>query len=387
MTSVGALARRVDRAALRLSTLSLQRMESSLPWFEAMSPEVRSAVGVLVQAGIRGFAEWLRAPAEGARITGDVFGAAPQEMARLVTLQQTVELVRVAVETTEEQIGQIATGREEEAWLREATLRYSREVAFAAALVYARAAEQRGAWDARLESLVVDSILRGDIDDAVLSRAAALGWSQPRAVGVVAGFTDAGADPEQVVEAVHARAAAVGADVLAGVQSQRLVVLVGSSGRVARVVRAVVPAFGPGPVVTGPVVETLAAAGDACRAAFAALRAAPAWPDAPRPVASSALLPERVLVGDESARRELVEAVYLPLAQRDDELLHTVSTWLSCGASIEATARALFVHPNTVRYRLARAEEACGRDLGEARGRFDVQTALALGRLDHTGVL
>ena len=48
-----------------------------------------------------------------------------------------------------------------------AVLRYAREVAFATAEVYARAAEVRGAWDARLEALVVDSVLRAETDEAV----------------------------------------------------------------------------------------------------------------------------------------------------------------------------------------------------------------------------
>lgn len=365
---------------MRLSTLALQRMEKTLPWFDAMSPEVRSSVGLLVQAGIRGFADWLRTPDDAARITSEVFSAAPREMARLVSLQQTVELVRVAVEVTEESVGVLATPPEQ-AWLREATLRFSREVAFAAALVYARAAEQRGAWDARLESLVVDAILRGEVNDALLSRAAALGWSQPHAVAVLAGHTDDGDDPEELVEEVHERGAAVGADVLAGVQSQRLVVLVGSSGRVSRVIRAVVPAFGAGPVVNGPVVSGLAEASVSCRAAFAGLRAASAWPDAPRPVSSEALLPERVLVGDPDARRQLVDDIYLPLQRRADDTLPTVSAFLACGASIEATARALYVHPNTVRYRLGRAAEVCGRNLHDPRDRYVVQVALTVGRL------
>lgn len=378
-TSVSGIARRVEKSALRLSTLSLQRMERTLPWFDAMAPEVRAGVGLLVQAGIRGFADWLRSPDDAHRITADVFAAAPQEMARLVTLQQTVELVRVAVETTEDAVSELA-GSDDEAWLREATLRYSREVAFAAALVYARAAEQRGAWDARLESLVVDGIVRGEVDDALLSRAAALGWSQPKAVAVVAGYAG-DADPEQVVEGVHARGTGVGADVLAGVQSQRLVVLVGSSGRVGRVIRAVAPAFGDGPVVSGPVVSSLAQASESCRAAFAGLRAAIAWPEAPRPVSSEALLAERALLGDEAAVRALVDDIYLPLARRDDDFLATVSAYLSCGASIEATARALFVHANTVRYRLGRVTEICGYNLSDPRDRFVVQTALAVGRL------
>ena len=66
-------------------------------------------------------------------------------------------------------------------------LRYGREVAFATAEVYARAAEVRGAWDARLEALVVDAVLRAETDEAVLSRASALGWGDRGDVAVVLG--------------------------------------------------------------------------------------------------------------------------------------------------------------------------------------------------------
>ena len=51
------------------------------------------------------------------------------------------------------------------------------------------------------------------------------------------------------------------------------------------------------------------------------------------------------------------------------------------GGAIEAAARALYVHPNTVRYRLARASEACGRNINDPRDRYVVQVALTLGRL------
>jgi DNA-binding PucR family transcriptional regulator len=378
-SNVTAIARRVDRSSVRLSTLAMQRMEQELPWFASMTPEVRSSVGLLVQGGIRGFAEWLGTPKDAPRITTDVFSAAPREMARLVSLQQTVELVRVAVEVTEESVGELATPAEQ-AWLREATLRFSREVAFAAALVYARAAEQRGAWDARLESLVVDAIVRGEVNDAEVSRAAALGWSQPQAVMAIAGSAG-DADPEFLVEEAHARGSGVGADVLAAVQAQRLVVLIGSSGRLTRVARAIVPIFRDGPVVTGPVVAGLADAVASCRAAFAGLRAAPGWPDAPRPVAAEALLPEQAPSGDEEACRQLVDQVYRPLRERGEDGVHTVSTFLATGGAIEAAARALYVHPNTVRYRLARASEACGRNINDPRDRYVVQVALTLGRL------
>ena len=81
-------------------------------------------------------------------------------------------------------------------------LRYSREVAFSAAEVYAQAAEARGAWDARLEALVVDAIIRGDADDSLRSRAAALGWGQHDRVVVAVGSAP-DAEPQDVVDDLH----------------------------------------------------------------------------------------------------------------------------------------------------------------------------------------
>jgi DNA-binding PucR family transcriptional regulator len=54
------------------------------------------------------------------------------------------------------------------------------------------------------------------------------------------------------------------------------------------------------------------------------------------------------------------------------------------GGAIEAAARQLFVHANTVRYRTRRIAEISGYDLANARERYVVQTAIALGRMDGT---
>src|SRR4051794_8249696 len=142
-------------------------MDETLPWFRDMPADQRSWVALVAQAGIASFVEWLRSPGDAPRLTAEAFAAAPQEMARSVSLQQVVQLVRVVVEVVEEQVeGFAATG--EEALLREAILRYSREIGFAAAQVYAGVAETRGAWDARLEALVVDALLRPDYDPDAL---------------------------------------------------------------------------------------------------------------------------------------------------------------------------------------------------------------------------
>ena len=104
-----------------------------------------------------------------------------------MTLQQTVELVRTTIEVVEEHSAELAAPGDE-AQLREAVLVFAREVAFAAAEVYAQAAEVRGAWDARLEALLVDALTRGEVGDDDLSRAAALGWSRSPHVFAIAGL-------------------------------------------------------------------------------------------------------------------------------------------------------------------------------------------------------
>jgi DNA-binding PucR family transcriptional regulator len=59
----------------------------------------------------------------------------------------------------------------------------------------------------------------------------------------------------------------------------------------------------------------------------------------------------------------------------------TLDAFLESGGALEATARNLFVHANTVRYRLRRIADVCGETPTQARGAFTLRVALALGRL------
>jgi DNA-binding PucR family transcriptional regulator len=361
-----------------LARLAASRMDSTLPWYRALTAEDRSWVGLVAQAGIGAFLSWFRHPGPALTITADVFGTAPRELTRSVTLRQTLDLVRTVVDVVEDQVDQLAAPGDEHA-LREAVLRYSREVAFAAAEIYAQAAESRGAWDARLEALVVDAVLRGEADDALQSRAAALGWDAQTDVVVVAGGASAG-DPAEVVEALRHQTRRLGVEVLGAVQGGRLVAVLGNTTSPLQVTSGLGGCFGPGAVVVGPTVPHLFAAGRSARAALSGLVAARAWPEAPRPVLADDLLPERVLAGDTAARRALIDRVHRPLSTRPS-LLETVATYLETGGALEGTARILFVHPNTVRYRLRRAGELCGYDVMQPRDAHVVRVALAVGRL------
>jgi len=363
-----------------LGAAAMTTMEQRLPWFRALSAENRSWLGLVAQAGVAAFVDWVKHPERGRpAVAGEVFGTAPRELARAVSLQQAVEMVRIVVDVVESRVDELAApGGETE--LREAVLRYTREVAFAAAQVYARSAEARGAWDARLEALVVDSLVRGDSDESLPSWASALNWSSAP-VNVVVG-NSGGSETAGLIDELRLLARRAKFDLLAGAHGHRLIVVLGGRGDPLPVTRQLAARFGAGPVVVGPPAASLETAGASARAALAGLRSAAAWPDAPRPVLAAALLPERALDGDESARAELIEHIYQPLHRGGAALLDTVTTYLEQGNSLEATARMLFVHPNTVRYRLRRAAELTGFNPGDGRGGFALWLAIVYGRLE-----
>ncbi|WP_297372504.1 CdaR family transcriptional regulator [Cryobacterium sp.] len=374
-----------------LSTATLKRLEDTLPWYGDMPPGRRSAVGLVAQAGITSFISWYDDPRSTPWIAADVFGAAPRELLRSVSLQQTLQLIRVTVEVVEERV---KDGSEA---LREAILLYSREIAFGAADVYARAAEARGLWDARLEALVVDSILSGEYDDELPSRIAALGWHGHGEVCVLVGTTPKMLDVDQL----RRSARHMTADVLIGVQGNRLVLVIGRAHPITPesdeaagtttlsfmdIALQLEPSFGPGHLVLGHEVANLVDASKSAKAALAGFAVARSWRNAPRPVAADDLLPERALAGDPLARATLIHRIYRPLQAHSTELLTTLWCYLDNGRSLEATARELFVHPNTVRYRLKRVSEVIGYDATGAREALILQAALIIGSIsDHDG--
>jgi hypothetical protein len=175
----------VERATGGMATRAVAMMDDRLPWFRTLTAEERSWVTLVAQAGIGGYVPWVDSARSDLRLTDTVFGNAPRDLLRSVSLRRTVELVRVAIDVAEEQIPALGDTPDEAVALRDSLLRYSREIAFAAAAVYATAAETRGAWDARVEAALVDGIVRGEAPDSLASRAAALGWDPSGPVAVV----------------------------------------------------------------------------------------------------------------------------------------------------------------------------------------------------------
>ncbi|MDN4481488.1 PucR family transcriptional regulator [Demequina muriae] len=370
--------RRLRAATGRLATAALTTLDSDYAWFRALPAQERSWVGTVAQAGIDSFVSWYADPQHSQRSATEVFAAAPTELTRSVSLQHTLSVIRTVVRVVESHSDEFASpGAERD--VREAILIYSREIAFSAAEVYARAAETRGAWDARLEALVVDALVRGEVDEGLPSRAAALGW-KPGPTLVMVGLTDGTLGEVQSAELRRTiRRAAPGA--LVGIHGDDLVVIARGDDDHGALTTHLLSSFGPGPVVIGPAAVTLVEVARATRAALAGVVAAPAWSIAPRPVSADDLLPERVLVGDTMARERLIAIAYDPIVRAGGALADTIATYLDCGRSLELAARTMFVHPNTVRYRLKKVAHMTGWDVLSTRDAHVLETAFALGRL------
>ncbi|WP_287933033.1 helix-turn-helix domain-containing protein [Arthrobacter sp.] len=362
-----------------LSTTMLRELENTLPWYRRLSADERSSLGLVAQNGIAAFVSWYEHPSSPSWVLSDVFGTAPTELTRSISLQRALQLIRTVVQVVEDRVPELA-GATEQVALREAVLRYSREVAFAAADVYARAAENRGAWDTRLEALAVDGILRGENPDALQSRISALGWTSHNRFTIMVGPAPAEANAT-FLATLRRAAGRFAADAMVGIQGDRLILVLGGVADPETAYLRLSELFAPGPVVYGPLAATLTDATASAQAAFAGMAAAKGWTGAPRPVSADDLWPERVMGGDDSARRALVSNIYRPLMAASNGLIETLNSYLQLGHSLEAAARDLFVHSNTVRYRLRRVCDVTGWDPLIPREAFVLQTALVVGRL------
>lgn len=377
------LLRRVKQYSGRLATEAVHSMQDQLPYFSDLDAAQRASVQLVVQTAVVNFVEWIQDPEGNVKFTVQAFQVVPQDLARRITLLQTVEMVRVAMEFFEKWLPLLARNDAQLRALTESVLRYGREIGFAAASIYASAAESRGAWDSRLEALVVDAVVRGDTGPQLLSRAAALNWDSDAPATAIVGTPP----PEQNVSvplAIHNTAKSFDRSALSVVQGSVLVAIVsGPAHPTERFVSALLSHFADGPVVIGPTMPNLGSAHSSATEAMAGIEAVAGWPSAPRPVHSLELLPERALNGDESAMTALVESLVHPLADGGTTLTTTLDAYLDSGGSVESCARVLYIHPNTVRYRLKKISEITRRDPTNPRDAYVLRVASTVGRLTH----
>lgn len=375
--------RRLKQYSGRLATEAVHALEERLPFFADMEASQRASVQLVVQTAVVNFVEWMRNPQSDVSYTAQAFEVVPQDLRRRIALRQSVEMVRVTMEFFEEVVPLLARSEEQLTALTAGILRYSRDLAFAAASAYADQAEIRGAWDTRMEANLVDAVVRGDTGPELQSQAAALNWDATAPATVIVGMPRpdraefAGEDVHEVANR-HGRAA------LSDVHGTWLVAVVsGALTLTDRFLSDLMKVYADGPVVIGPTAPTLGAAHRSATEAIAGMNAVAGWSGAPRPVSARELLPERALLGDASAAAALESEVMRPLSDAGPALSETLDAYLDSGGAIEACARKLFVHPNTVRYRLKRIADFTGRDPTVPRDAYVLRIASSLGRLSR----
>ena len=139
--------RRLSQYSGRLATQAVHALEERLPFFAELEASQRSSVQLVVQTAVVNFVEWMRNPNGDVGYTAQAFEVVPQDLRRRIALRQSVEMVRVTMEFFEEVVPLLARSEEQLTALTAGILRYSRDLAFAAATAYADQAEARGAWE------------------------------------------------------------------------------------------------------------------------------------------------------------------------------------------------------------------------------------------------
>jgi DNA-binding PucR family transcriptional regulator len=377
------LLRRLKQYSGRFSTEAVNAMQHRLPFFAELEASQRASWALVVQTAVANFVEWMTDPSSNVNYTARAFEVMPQDLTQRMPLRNSVEMIRVTLEIFEEFAPMLVRSDEQLTALTVGILKYSRDLAFSAATAYADAAEARGTWDSRMEATVVDAVVRGDTGPELLSRAAALNWDTNAPATVVVGTPPPGRE-HQASQDVRDIAARHGRAALTDVHGTYLVAIVsGQLTQTEKVYSALLDAFSDGPVVIGPTAPRLTAAYHSASEAISGMNAVAGWRGAPRPVLARELLPERALMADAAAIAALHTDVMRPLADAGPTLTETLDAYLDCGGAIEACARKLFVHPNTVRYRLRRIADFTGRDPTVPRDAYVLRVAATVGHLAY----
>ncbi|EFV92571.1 putative transcriptional regulator, PucR family protein, partial [Dietzia cinnamea P4] len=264
-----ALLKRITRYSGTLSTEAVRALEQELPFFAELSADQRAEIQLIIQSAVRDFVTWVRNPEAPHTDTIAGFKLLPKGVGQGLTLQQTVQLVRSTLEYFELVMPRITHNERQRGLMIAAVLKFGRELGFTAASVYAAAAENRGAWDTRMEAMIVDAVVRGDRHADLISGASALNWDPTTAATVIIGTPreDLGLAS---VPAVHRAAVSSDRHALAVVQGARLVVILsGELESSASIPPTVLDAFSSdAPVVHGHTVGSLVEAPDSAAEAL-----------------------------------------------------------------------------------------------------------------------
>lgn len=70
---------------------------------------------------------------------------------------------------------------------------------------------------------------------------------------------------------------------------------------------------------------------------------------------------------------------------RIDETSLSLKAYFHCNENMKDTAEYIYSHPNTIKYRLQRIEEICGRSLVNSKDKLELQVSLYIMQVLHIG--
>ena len=378
------LVHRIREISGQLTRTVMAHMSVSLPFFAELDAKHRAEIGALIQSAIRFFADWIQHPENENLNFMDVLGSDSVHMVEGLSLQQSVSILHSSMEVIEQAVINMKDMPEAKATLLVHALRYSRELGFSIADYFAAVAEKRGAWDARMETALVDAVVRGAKSEDIRSFGSALAFDANQPVTVMVGTPRSMDRHERTVMRLHQAASDLGYRALAAVQGPYLVTLVNMPAEVLKDPHCpIYDIFSGDQIMSGPTARNLAGASRSAEEAFAALRVAQAMPNVPRVATADMFIPERAIAGDQRAVQRLFHDIIKPLQKSaSDAIRDTLRLYLSVDGGVEEAARQLYVHPNTVRYRLKRVNDITGMDPLDSRMRFTLRIANVLGMLE-----
>jgi hypothetical protein len=339
--------------------------------------------GVAIRTGVsealRQFVELVRDPDAGREPGRDVYvGLGRGELREGRTLDALQSAYRVGARVAWRRVSAAArlhgADAEQLGLLAEAIFAYIDQLSADSVEGYAQAQrEQEGERQRRRRELVELLLREPPADEAELRAAAqAAGWRLPRSAAVLAVSE---ADLGRVARRLPADALAASLDQLG------CAIVSGSAARSAELERAadgVTAAAGPA-VPRGELVSSWSLAAAALRAAEARAITADGL------VLAAEHLPDLLLFESGGIAERLAERRLAPLGELTPaarkRMEETALAYVQHGGNAAAMARALHLHPQTIRYRLGRLRELLGDALADPDARFELELALRWSRL------
>src|SRR4051794_10429228 len=341
---------------------------------------LEGAFGVAIRTGVsealRQFVALIRDPGAGRDSGRDVYvGLGRAEFREGRTLDSLQSAYRVGARVAWRRVSAAARRKgadpEELGLLAEAIFAYIDELSADSVEGYAQAQrEQEGERQGRRRELLALLLRDPPADEAeIRSAAQAAGWRLPRSSAPLA---VAEADLGRVGRRLSADA------LVATVRGVGCALVPGAAGptraaELERATRGVTAALGP----TVPRAEL----GEAWSIASAGLRAIEAGAiEADGMLDAEQHLPELLLLESGGIAERLAERRLIPLADLTPagraRMEETALAFVQHGGNAAAMARALHLHPQTIRYRLNRLRELFGDELDDPDARFELELAL-----------